>query len=120
MNETFIETSADYNNVAEAVTQPRSATLWDYAFPLIMMFAVLYFFIILPQQKRAKETKSMLDSLKQHDKVVTASGIVGVIVNINDEKGFVVLRVDETSNTRMTFLKSAISSVIPSETTNKE
>jgi preprotein translocase subunit YajC len=47
--------------------------------PLILIFVVFYFLLIRPQQKRAKEHKSMIENLKKGDKIITSGGIFGVI-----------------------------------------
>ena len=47
--------------------------------PLILIFVIFYFFLIRPQQKKVKEHKAMVQSLKRGDKVVTAGGIVGTV-----------------------------------------
>lgn len=47
--------------------------------PLILIFVIFYFLLIRPQQKRAKEHKSMIDNLKKGDKIITSGGIYGVI-----------------------------------------
>jgi len=53
--------------------------------PLVAMFAIFYFLLIRPQQKKAKEHKALLDTLKKGDQVVTAGGIHGKVVSV-DEK----------------------------------
>ena len=50
-----------------------------------LMFLILYFMIIRPQQKRQKEQQKMLESLKKGDKIVTSGGIHGVISGIDDK-----------------------------------
>mgnify|MGYP006224164349 CR=1 FL=1 len=52
--------------------------------PLILIFVIFYFFLIRPQQKKAKEHKLMIEQLKRGDKVVTSGGIVGTIERIID------------------------------------
>lgn len=54
--------------------------------PLILMFVIFWFLLIRPQQKRAKAHKQMLSELKRGDWVVTSSGIIGRILNINQEQ----------------------------------
>jgi len=51
--------------------------------PLILLFAIFYFILIRPQQKRAKEHRKLLENLKRGDKVLTAGGLYGTIVNID-------------------------------------
>ncbi len=52
--------------------------------PLILIFVIFYFFLIRPQQKKVKEHKSMVESLKKGDKVVTSGGITGTILRVID------------------------------------
>ena len=52
--------------------------------PLILIFVIFYFFLIRPQQKKVKEHKAMVESLKRGDKVVTSGGITGVISRVID------------------------------------
>ena len=52
--------------------------------PLILIFVIFYFFLIRPQQKKVKEHKAMVESLKKGDKVVTSGGITGTIERIID------------------------------------
>jgi preprotein translocase subunit YajC len=54
--------------------------------PLILMFAIFWFLLIRPQQKRAKEHKKMLSELKRGDHVLTSSGLVGRILEIDDDE----------------------------------
>ena len=51
---------------------------------IVLMFAVLYFLMIRPQMKRAKEHKSMIDALQKGDEVVTAGGLLGRISKLNE------------------------------------
>ncbi len=53
--------------------------------PLILIFVIFYFFLIRPQQKKVKEHKKMVESLKRGDKVITTGGIVGSIERIIDD-----------------------------------
>ena len=52
--------------------------------PLVLIFVIFYFFLIRPQQKKVKEHKKMVESLKRGDKVITTGGIVGNIERIID------------------------------------
>ena len=54
--------------------------------PLILIFAIFYFFLIRPQQKKAKDHKTMVENLKRGDKVVTSGGIVGTIERVIDSE----------------------------------
>ena len=52
--------------------------------PLILIFVIFYFFLIRPQQKKVKEHKAMVGSLKKGDKIVTSGGITGTISRVID------------------------------------
>ena len=54
--------------------------------PLILIFIIFYFFLIRPQQKKAKDHKTMVENLKRGDKVVTSGGIVGTIERVIDSE----------------------------------
>lgn len=70
------------------------------------MFAVVYFFMIAPQMKRAKKEKKFAAELKRGDKVITKSGMHGKILEINDKDSSCVL---ETLAGKIKFERSAIS-----------
>ena len=53
--------------------------------PLILIFVIFYFFLIRPQQKKIKEHKNMVTSLKRGDEVVTSGGIVGQIEKVHED-----------------------------------
>ena len=59
--------------------------------PLILIFVIFYFFLIRPQQKKAKDHKLMVENLKRGDKVVTSGGIVGSIERVIDNDKVEVL-----------------------------
>lgn len=75
--------------------------------PLIFMFAIFYFLLIRPQQKKAKEHRALLESLKRGDQVVTAGGMHGKVVAIDDQT--VVLEI--ASGVNVKFNKGYIASV---------
>jgi preprotein translocase subunit YajC len=79
--------------------------------PLIAMFVLLYFIIIRPQTKRAKEVKTMLDGLQKGDEVV-AAGILGKITKINDS----IVSLEIADNTAISVQKQAISQLLPKGT----
>jgi preprotein translocase subunit YajC len=76
--------------------------------PLLFIFAIFYFLLIMPQQRRQKRWQAMINDLKTGDRVVTSGGIRGTIVSMKDDA--VHLRV-APDNLRMEVLKSSILSV---------
>jgi preprotein translocase subunit YajC len=79
--------------------------------PILLMFVVLYFLMIRPQMKKAKEHKTMLEALQKGDEVV-AMGIVGKIVKIGDS--FVTLEVG--NNVNIAVQKQAVTTLLPKGT----
>jgi preprotein translocase subunit YajC len=78
--------------------------------PLLMvgMIVVMYFFMIRPQQKRAKEQKKFAESMGTGDKIITTSGIHGRIIRTNDD-GTVVIEIDKVKSINITVERQAIS-----------
>ena len=77
--------------------------------PLLLVFVIFYFLIILPQRKRQRALDAMLDNLKSGDKVVTSGGIYGTIVSIRDDKRTVQLKISENPVIRVEVARTAIS-----------
>lgn len=74
---------------------------------MVAMFAVLYFFMIRPQQKKAKEQRTWVDNLQKGDKIVTVSGIHGVVSQVSMDNPIVQVQISANVNVKMD--KSAIS-----------
>lgn len=79
--------------------------------PLLLILVVFYFLLIRPQQKRNKEHRHMLEALATGDEVVTGSGIVGTVTDL--EEHFVTLNLGDS---KVRFQKSAIQSILPKGT----
>lgn len=82
--------------------------------PIIIMFAIFYFLLIRPQQKRNKQRNQMLGALKKGDKIVTIGGVHGTIQEIQENT--IVLRI--AHNVNVTFDRGAINSVVSSTSAN--
>ena len=79
--------------------------------PLILIFVVFYFLLIRPQQRKAKDQKTMLDALRRGDRVVTGGGIIGTVARVdNPEAEEVVVEIAE--NVRVRVLRSTITTVL--------
>lgn len=77
-------------------------------FVILATFAIFYFILIRPQQKKQKELQKMIEALKKGDRVMTTGGIFGSVVGFKDN--ILVLKIDE--NTKIEILKSAVASVV--------
>lgn len=80
--------------------------------PMILMFVVLWFLMIRPQMKKAKEHKALIEALAKGDEVVTGGGLVGKITKVGDN--YVTLEIAE--GTEVTVQKPAIGLVLPKGT----
>ncbi len=77
--------------------------------PLILIFVVFYFLLIRPQQRKAKDQKTMLDALRRGDRVVTGGGIIGTVARVDNPEEVVV---DIAENVRVRVLRSTITTVL--------
>jgi preprotein translocase subunit YajC len=77
--------------------------------PLILIFAIMYFLLIRPQQKKVKEHKAMVDGLRRGDQVVTAGGLIGKVVKVKDDGE---LEVELADNVKVRGGQSTIATVV--------
>jgi preprotein translocase subunit YajC len=80
--------------------------------PIVLMFVLLYFLMIRPQMKRAKEQKQMVEALQKGDEVVTAGGVVGRITKLGD--AYISLEI--APNTEINVQKGAVQVLLPKGT----
>jgi preprotein translocase subunit YajC len=77
--------------------------------PLILIFVIFYFFLIRPQQKKIKDHKLMVSSLKRGDEIITSGGMIGKIEKIHDDDKIELLI---SENTRVQVIKSTVQSLL--------
>ena len=82
---------------------------------LIFSIFLFYLLLIRPQRRQEQQRKQMLADIKKNDHVVTVGGIYGVVTNIKTEADEVTLRVDEATNTKISFTLSSIVRVVRDE-----
>ena len=97
---------------AQAGATPESSLM--SFLPLILMFVVLYFLMIRPQMKRAKEHKAMISALAKGDEVVTAGGVVGKITDVED--AYVTIDIGSESPVNVHVQKQAVQTLLPKGT----
>jgi preprotein translocase subunit YajC len=85
-------------------------------FPALAVIMVLFYFLILrPQKNKDREFRTLVENLKETDRVVTIGGIHGVVTNVQRDQGIVTLRVDESTGAKIRVGTSAIARVIADE-----
>ena len=84
--------------------------------PLILIFVIFYFFLIRPQQKRVKDHKAMVESIKRGDEVITSGGIIGIVERVmEDDRIEVVIG----EGTKVQIIRSTITSLLKKEEVKK-
>ena len=84
--------------------------------PLILIFVIFYFFLIRPQQKRVKDHKAMVASLKRGDEIITSGGIIGTIDRVMEDDR---IEVTIAENTKVQIIRSTITSLLKKEEVKK-
>ena len=102
--------------ISSAYAQAAPAAGGDPGFigflPIILMFVLLYFLMIRPQMKRAKETKAMVEALQKGDEVITAGGVVGRITKLGEQ----YLTLEVAPNTEIVVQRAAVQVPLPKGT----
>lgn len=96
---------------AQSAPSAMGADIWSML-PIILMFVVLYFLMIRPQMKRAKEHKTMIEALQKGDEVVAAGGVLGRISKINEN--YITLQI--ASNVEIQVQRPAVQLLLPKGT----
>ena len=92
-----------------------AGSILQMLFPLVLIFMLFYFLIMRPERRKQADHKSLLESLKKNDRVVTIGGIYGVVANVQREDDRVTIKVDEDNNTKLNVTFSSIARVIVGE-----
>jgi len=98
--------------------QGGQPSLWDLIVPFLVVVAIMWLLVILPQRREQKRRDLMLKALKKGDQVITSSGIIGKVVRLKNDQ--VELKIDESTNTKIMILRSAIISVIEEKEDKEE
>ncbi|MEM8822396.1 MAG: preprotein translocase subunit YajC [Pseudomonadota bacterium] len=77
--------------------------------PLILIFAIMYFLLIRPQQKKLKEHKAMVEALRRGDQVVTQGGVIGKVSKVKDDNE---LEVEIADGVKIRVVRSTIAQVL--------
>ncbi len=85
----------------------------NFLFLMLAMFAIIYFIMIRPQKKRQQAQQKMLQEASKGARIRTIGGIIGTIVSEQDDE--VVIKIDETTNTKMRIVRTAIGKVLTEE-----
>lgn len=100
-----------------APADPPSSPFNSFLIPLTLIMVMFYFLILRPQKAKDQQFKSLVDSLKETDRVVTIGGIHGVVTNVqrNPDGAIVTVRIDESTGTKVRVGASAIARILTDE-----
>jgi preprotein translocase subunit YajC len=98
---------------AAILFQASGGGFGGFLIPLGLMFVIMYFMVIMPQQRQRKKLQEMLGALKAGDKVITSGGIYGAINGIDGDS--VILKVSAEPQVKIRVARSAIAQVEASE-----
>ena len=98
--------------MAQPTTRPSEGGPpgWFSFMPIILLVIIFYFFLIRGKQKDQRKRKDMLAQIKKNDRVMTIGGIIGTVVSVKEDE--VTLKVDETANVKLTFIRGSIQKVV--------
>ena len=95
--------------VAALFFQIGGAGLSSFLFPLLLMFGIMYFLVIMPQQRQRKKVQEMLSAIKAGDRVITSGGIYGTINGLDGDS--VILKIATDPQVKIRVARSAIAQV---------
>ncbi len=95
-------------NHAFAQSSSQQPSLFASFIPLILIFIIFYFLLIRPQQKKAKEHKILLDSIKRGDQILTSGGMIGKVIKADANE----LTVEISNNVNVRIFRSTVSDVL--------
>jgi preprotein translocase subunit YajC len=94
---------------AQAAAAPGAGSIIGQFLPLILIFGIMYFLLIRPQQKKMKELKAMIQAVRRGDEVITAGGIIGKVTKVNDENR---VEIEIATGVKVQVVKSTITQVL--------
>lgn len=93
---------------AQAAGAPGGAAAFAQFVPLLLVFVIMYFLILRPQQKRMKEHRNMVGALKRGDQVITQGGLIGKVTDVKDEE----VTVEIAQGVKVRVVRSTIAQVL--------
>ena len=91
----------------------QAANPWGMLWPILAIFAVMYFLIFRPQMKKQKQQKQMIETVKKGDKIVTVGGIFGTIAGVKEKEGTLLVKISD--NTKIELVRTSVAKVLGPE-----
>lgn len=120
INEAYAQENSQASTQTDTITLQDSDALpkapesvgsnWTSLVPMVLIFAVFYFLLIRPQEKRRRAQQDVVSGVKKGEEVLTSSGIIGIVSKINDSDNTIVLSIAKDVEIKM--LKTSISDIL--------
>jgi preprotein translocase subunit YajC len=101
------------NAPGQTQTGRQEQSPWTFYLLMIAMFVMLYFMMFRGPRKKQQQQKQMIQSLKKNDRIQTIGGILGTVLDVKEDQ--ILIKVDESNNTKIWFATGAISRVLSEE-----
>jgi preprotein translocase subunit YajC len=94
---------------AQAATGAGTGAMIGQFLPLILIFGIMYMLLIRPQQKKMRDLKAMIDSVRRGDQVLTGGGIIGKVTKVGDDN---IVEIEIADGVKVKVVKSTITQVM--------
>jgi len=115
-SQTYTLAQTESQPVPQGGSSGKAPAFPPFFIAMILFFVVFYVFLIRGQRKDKKQKQEMLANIAKNDRVMTIGGIIGTVVSVKDDE--VCLKVDESSNTKITFARSSMQKVLKDTSSN--
>ena len=85
-------------------------SIFSLVVPMLLIFVVLYFMMIRPQRKQAKEREAMISNIKKNDHILTNGGIYAIVDKVKEKE--IIVKIDEKSDVRVRLSRTAVAGVV--------
>jgi len=112
--------AGDANGGDEQVAQNPLQSCGGMMLPMILIFVLFYFMMMRPQAKQRAKLREQLNNIKKNDRVVTAGGIWGIVVNVQKDSPYVTIKVDEQTNAKLKVKRTSITTIETEDGSDKK
>lgn len=116
----FAESMLLFAQAPNAAGAEGAPALWTFLPYVAIIGLWFYLLMIRPQMKQERERREMMSALKKNDRVLTAAGMYGTVVSVDEKADRVVVRIDDDRNVRVAFTKGSIARILDAAEKDKE
>ena len=112
VEETITQQAPGDSGLTDTPVQRSAPSLMQFL-PLVLIFVVMYLLLFRGPKKKQQQHNKMVQSLQKNDKVRTIGGVLGTVIDVKDDE--IILKVDESNNTKIRITPGAVSTVLSDE-----